>query len=65
MVCPGFSIDCLETLYDVEYELRGCFDAAAVPGAELRYVPCLNDGAEQARLIASVVEDCLDELRGA
>lgn len=65
MVCPGFSIDCLETLYDVEYELRGRFDAAAVPGAELRYVPCLNDGEEQARLIASVVEDCLDELRGA
>ncbi|OUP08910.1 ferrochelatase [Collinsella sp. An2] len=57
VVCPGFSVDCLETLYDVEHEFRACFQATAMPGAELIYVPCLNDGAAQVELLASVVEE--------
>lgn len=60
IVCAGFSIDCLETLYDVEQEFRARFETRAVPGAALVYVPCLNDGAAHACLMAGLVRRALD-----
>ncbi|MBE6469201.1 MAG: ferrochelatase [Coriobacteriaceae bacterium] len=63
LICPGFSIDCLETLYDVERELseraRAAFpsDGAA---REFVYVPCLNDSDGAVGLMAALVRDVLD-----
>ena len=56
-ICPGFSIDCLESLYDVEHDFRPRAEAAfAGEGHAFRYIPCLNDSAPHARLMAGIIE---------
>jgi ferrochelatase len=44
VVCPGFVADCLETLEEIAIEGRQIYTEAG--GAELRYIPCLNDRHE-------------------
>lgn len=62
LVCPGFSLDCLETLYDVQHEFRPLVEraAAAAPGGgdahRFVYVPCLNAGDAQVQLMAALIE---------
>ncbi|MFW5816730.1 MAG: ferrochelatase, partial [Wenzhouxiangella sp.] len=41
VICPGFSIDCLETLEEIAMEGKEEFIKAG--GEELNYIPCLND----------------------
>ncbi|MGY6553613.1 MAG: ferrochelatase [Wenzhouxiangella sp.] len=41
VVCPGFSIDCLETLEEIAMEGKEEFIEAG--GEDLKYIPCLND----------------------
>ena len=41
VVCPGFSIDCLETLEEIAMEGKEEFVEAG--GEDLQYIPCLND----------------------
>jgi len=53
VVCPGFAVDCLETLEEVAMQFAEGF---AEKGGELRYIPCLNDSAAHA--------DALVELTG-
>ena len=45
VVCPGFAVDCLETLEEVAIQYAEGF---AEQGGELRYIPCLNDSAAHA-----------------
>ena len=53
VVAPNFSIDCLETLYDIDVVLRRrCEDA----GRRLRYVTCLNDSDSQVSLMTAVIK---------
>ena len=41
VVCPGFAVDCLETLEEIDLRYRAAFFARG--GDELDYVaPCLN-----------------------
>lgn len=56
VVAPGFAVDCLETLEEVAQMLKDDFRAR---GGELRYVPCLNDAAVHARVLAQVARDAL------
>ena len=51
VVCPGFAIDCLETLEEIAIENRDSFLRAG--GERLEYVPALNARAEHARFLAS------------
>ncbi len=51
VVCPGFSVDCLETLEEIGIGLAERF---AHRGGELRYVPCLNDTPAHARALADL-----------
>ena len=44
-VCPGFAVDCLETLEEVGI---GFVERFAEHGGELRYIPCLNDSPAHA-----------------
>ena len=53
VICPGFAVDCLETLDEIDNEYRHVFEKAG--GERVRYVPCLNDGAEHAELLADLV----------
>lgn len=61
-VCPNFAIDCLETLYDVEYELKPLYlEALQASGRTpwpdgFKYVPCLNSKDSHADVLASVLE---------
>ena len=51
VVCPGFAVDCLETLEEVALGLAEHFQAK---GGRLAYIPCLNDAPEHAQALAQL-----------
>ncbi len=53
VVCPGFAVDCLETLEEIAMQNRDFFIAAG--GESLRYIPALNDSAGQVEGLAALV----------
>ena len=53
LVCPGFAVDCLETLEEVALGFEETFKEAG--GKEFGYIPCLNDGAGQIEALAELV----------
>lgn len=53
VACPGFSVDCLETLEEIAMQNRDFFLAAG--GEALRYIPALNDSAEQVHSLAALI----------
>ncbi|OOG43719.1 ferrochelatase [Rhodanobacter sp. C05] len=53
VACPGFAVDCLETLEEIAMQNRDFFLAAG--GETLRYIPALNDSAEHVRSLAALV----------
>lgn len=61
IVCPNFSLDCLETLYDVEYVFKPAYmrqlslNGFDADESSFIYVPCLNDDPAHVRLIADMV----------
>ncbi len=59
VVCPGFAVDCLETLEEVAIMLAARF---AERGGRLNYIPCLNDAPAHADALAALAEreDWLD-----
>ena len=63
VVCPGFSVDCLETLEEVAMENRDIFQQAG--GGEYRYIPCLNDSGPHIRLMASLLNELNQDTRPA
>lgn len=52
VVCPGFTVDCLETIDEIGRESRHVFLEAG--GERYRFVPCLNDRTEQVELYAEL-----------
>ena len=57
MVCPGFSVDCLETLEEIDQENRDLFLNAG--GEKFSYIPCLNGDDIHADLMVSEVHKSL------
>lgn len=55
VLCPGFAVDCLETLEEIALENRDFFQEAG--GGEYRYIPCLNDSPEQVALFRELLRD--------
>lgn len=53
VLCPGFAVDCLETLEEIAIRGRDQFLAAG--GERLDYIPALNDSGTQVRLLASLI----------
>ncbi len=53
VACPGFSVDCLETLEEIAMQNRDFFVEAG--GETLRYIPALNDSAEQVGSLAALI----------
>ena len=51
VACPGFATDCLETLEEVAL---GFTETLAERGAQMRYIPCLNDAPAHARALAAL-----------
>ncbi len=59
VICPGFAVDCLETLEEIALLGKSTFLAAG--GQSLRYIPCLNDSAQW---VARFAEICNAHLQG-
>lgn len=57
VICPGFSVDCLETIDEIDREYREVFEEAG--GEKYRYIPCLNDDDDHADLLADLVSNNL------
>jgi ferrochelatase len=53
VVCPGFAVDCLETLEEIAVENRGFFTTAG--GRTFEYVPALNASAAHAHVLADLI----------
>jgi len=50
VICPGFPVDCLETLEEIALEARALYLRAG--GTQFQYVPALNDRGDHARALA-------------
>ncbi|QNN48041.1 ferrochelatase [Thermomonas brevis] len=54
VACPGFAVDCLETLEEIAMQNAEAFQQAG--GQALRYIPCLNADAAHAGALASLAQ---------
>lgn len=52
VLCPGFAVDCLETLEEVAMRYRTTFLTNG--GKQFRYIPALNDGTAHATVLAEI-----------
>ena len=53
IVNPGFSADCIETLEEIDGEVREVFMHAG--GEKFAHIPCLNDGEDSISMIEQLV----------
>ena len=53
VVCPGFAVDCLETLEEIDVENRAAFMRSG--GERFEYVPALNARPEHSALLANLL----------
>ncbi|WP_116654826.1 ferrochelatase [Pelagibacterium sediminicola] len=52
ILAPAFSVDCIETLEEIEMEGRDLFMAAG--GENYAYIPCLNDTPDGMKIIETI-----------
>jgi ferrochelatase len=53
IICPGFAVDCLETLDEIAIENRDYFLEAG--GDRFEYISCLNSDKEHVEALATVI----------
>ncbi|MGF1699109.1 ferrochelatase [Photobacterium makurazakiensis] len=54
VMCPAFSVDCLETLEEIAEGCKETFIKAG--GKEFNLIPCLNDNPAHIKLMANLVQ---------
>ncbi|MFV1439815.1 MULTISPECIES: ferrochelatase [unclassified Phaeobacter] len=54
VIAPAFSADCIETLEEINEEIRESFEHAG--GEDFLYIPCLNDDAEHIDALSGVIQ---------
>ncbi len=57
VIAPAFSADCIETLEEINEEIRESFEEGG--GKEFTYIPCLNDNPDHIEALATVVDQNL------
>lgn len=57
IICPGFSVDCIETLYEIDVENRELFMING--GEQIRYIPALNATDQHVDLIGSLISNAI------
>lgn len=57
VVCPGFSVDCLETLEEIQLQNRDIFLQHG--GEQYHYIPCLNDREDHIDMMAQLLKPYL------
>lgn len=55
VICPGFAVDCLETLEEISKRYRSIFLKAG--GKRFNYIPALNDSVEQMQLLTNLLQE--------
>jgi ferrochelatase len=53
VICPGFAVDCLETLEEIAMTNQAIFKAAG--GKNYAYIPALNDTPAQIELMQALI----------
>ncbi len=59
VIAPAFSADCIETLEEINEEIRESFEEAG--GEQFTYIPCLNDSEVHIHALSSII---IENLRG-
>lgn len=57
VICPGFSVDCLETIEEIGVENRDYFMAAG--GEQYAYIPALNAEADHIEALTRIINEHL------
>ncbi|HHW34185.1 MAG TPA: ferrochelatase [Paracoccus solventivorans] len=57
VISPAFSADCIETLEEINGEIREAFEAAG--GHGFTYIPCLNDDDAHIQVLTEVIAENL------
>ena len=57
VICPGFSADCLETLEEINLELRATFLEAG--GQQFNYIPALNTQEKHLQCLEALIVNAL------
>jgi len=57
VICPGFAVDCLETLEEIAMQNRDIFLSAG--GEKYDYIPCLNDDPAHIETLAKLAHQYL------
>ncbi|MBR9841570.1 MAG: ferrochelatase [Rhodobacteraceae bacterium] len=57
VAAPAFSADCIETLEEINEEIKESFEEAG--GEEFTYIPCLNDEADHIDALSEIIQDNL------
>lgn len=57
VIAPAFSADCIETLEEINEEIRESFEEAG--GERFTYIPCLNDDAAHIAALSQVIRENL------
>ncbi|WP_372884417.1 ferrochelatase [Shimia sp.] len=53
VIAPAFSADCIETLEEINEEIRESFEEAG--GEEFTYIPCLNDRDDHVAALSDII----------
>lgn len=62
VICPGFAVDCLETLEEMAMQNRDVFVEAG--GQRYQYIPALNDSMDQVEMLMEIIESELQQWLG-
>ena len=54
IIAPAFSSDCIETLEEINEEIKESFEEAG--GEEFTYIPCLNDSKAHIDALSSLID---------
>lgn len=57
ILCPGFPVDCLETLEEIAIENKKLFLESG--GKQYRFIPCLNDTNEHVVALANILSKAI------
>ena len=57
VIAPAFSADCIETLEEINEEIRESFEETG--GEAFTYIPCLNDNEAHIAALTSIVQENL------
>ncbi len=57
VIAPAFSADCIETLEEINEEIKESFEEAG--GEHFTYIPCLNDSEQHISVLCEVIDENL------